>query len=73
MRDHANFLAWWNGRCWAQGGRRDLRHNPEVAQLLSAPDNGLVVERLDSRPRGFDEEWFYLWRVERTPPAASGA
>jgi class 3 adenylate cyclase len=44
-----------------------VRHDPEVAQLLSAPDNLLVVERFESRLRGFDEERFYLWRVERSP------
>jgi hypothetical protein len=38
-----------------------------VAQLLSAPGNGLVVERFESRLRGFDEERFYLWRVGRSP------
>ncbi len=31
-----------------------IRHDPEVAQLLSAQDNGLVVERFESRLRGFD-------------------
>jgi class 3 adenylate cyclase len=44
-----------------------VRHDPEVAQLLSTPDNQLVAERFESRLRGFDEEQFYLWRVERAP------
>jgi adenylate cyclase len=54
-----------------------IRHDPEVAEFLSAPDNRLVVERFESRLRGFEEERFYLYRVEhspagvRTPPAAS--
>jgi class 3 adenylate cyclase len=44
-----------------------VRRDPEVAHLLSAPDNKLVVERFESRLRGFDEERFYLWRVGRHP------
>jgi adenylate cyclase len=44
-----------------------VRRDPEVARLLSAPDNGLVVELFESRLRGFDEERFYLWRVGRSP------
>jgi len=44
-----------------------VRHDPEVAQLLSAPDSRLVAERFESRLRGFDEERFYLWRVGRSP------
>jgi class 3 adenylate cyclase len=47
-----------------------VRHDPEVARLLSAPDNGLVAERFESQLRGFEEEWFYLWRVGRSPAAS---
>jgi class 3 adenylate cyclase len=44
-----------------------IRQDPEVAQLLSAPGNVMVVERFESHLRGFDEERFYLWRVGRSP------
>ncbi len=53
-----------------------VRNDPEVAALL---EDELVVRRFESRLRGFDEERFYLWRVEhsetaaRTPPASSEA
>jgi class 3 adenylate cyclase len=54
-----------------------IRHDPEVADLLSAPGSQPTAERFESRLRGFDEERFDLWRVRRspasvrTPPAAS--
>jgi class 3 adenylate cyclase len=43
-----------------------IRHDPEVAELLSAPDSQLVVERFEARLKGFDEDQFYLWRVTRS-------
>jgi hypothetical protein len=33
----------------------------------TVPNTLLVVERFESRLRGFDEERFYLWRVEHSP------
>jgi hypothetical protein len=33
----------------------------------TVPDTLLLVERFESRLRGFDEERFYLWRVEHSP------
>ena len=33
----------------------------------TVPDTLLVVERFESQLRGFDEERFCLWLVERSP------
>ncbi len=48
-----------------------VRHDPEVAELLSAPDSQLVVEQFEARLKGFDEDQFYLWRVTRSSAGAS--
>jgi hypothetical protein len=42
-----------------------VHQNLEAAPMV--PDTLPVVERSKSRLRGFDEEKFYLWRVERSP------
>lgn len=44
-----------------------VRHDPEVAEFLSAPDHQVLAERFEARLRGFDEERFHLWRVARPP------
>jgi class 3 adenylate cyclase len=44
-----------------------IRHDPEVAELLSAPDSQLAVEPFEAQLRGFDQERFHLWRVVRSP------
>jgi len=41
-----------------------IRHDPEVAELLSAPGSQLVVERFEAQLKGFEKEQFRLWRVE---------
>lgn len=48
----------------------EIRRDPEVADLLSAPGSQLVVEPFEARLKGFDEEKFPLWRVTRAPDAA---
>jgi class 3 adenylate cyclase len=47
----------------------EIRHDPEVAEFLSAPESQLVVEPFEARLRGFEEERFELWRVARHSPA----
>lgn len=44
-----------------------VRRDPEVAEFLAAPDNGLAGERFEAQLRGFDKERFHLWRVARSP------
>ena len=44
-----------------------VRHDPEVAEFLSAPDGELVTERFEAQLKGFDKEQFNLWRVMRAP------
>ncbi len=45
-----------------------IRHDPEVAESLSAPEGRLAVEPFEARLRGFEEEQFHLWRVSRHSP-----
>lgn len=40
-----------------------VRHDPEVAELLSSPDSPLLAEAFATRIRGYDEGEFPLWRV----------
>jgi len=40
-----------------------VRTDPEVADLLTQPDNDLVVEPFESTLKGFEQERFELWRV----------
>lgn len=40
-----------------------IRHDPEVVELLSAPDSQLVVERFEAQLKGFEKEQFHLWRM----------
>src|SRR5918911_186511 len=42
-------------------------HDPEVEELLSAPQNQLDPEPFEAQLKGFDEERFHLWRVARSP------
>jgi class 3 adenylate cyclase len=44
-----------------------VRQDPEVAEFLAAPDNGLAGERFEAQLKGFDKERFHLWRVTRSP------
>jgi class 3 adenylate cyclase len=44
-----------------------IRHDPEVAELLSAPDMQLDAEQFEAQLKGFDNEQFYLWRVRSSP------
>ena len=46
-----------------------IRHDPEVAESLSAPEGRLVVKPFEARLRGFAEDRFHLWRVSRHSPA----
>jgi class 3 adenylate cyclase len=46
-----------------------VRHDPEVEELLSGPENPLVPEPFEAQLKGFDEEQFNLWRVARSPGA----
>jgi class 3 adenylate cyclase len=46
-----------------------VRHDPEVEELLSAPQNQLVPEPFEARLKGFDEAQFHLWRVTRSSVA----
>jgi class 3 adenylate cyclase len=48
-----------------------IRHDPEVAELLSAPDSRLATERFEANLKGFDENRFHLWRVAHSPTAES--
>jgi class 3 adenylate cyclase len=49
-----------------------IRYDPEVAELLSAPDSPLAVERFEAQLKGFDEEQFHLWCVARASELTSG-
>ncbi len=40
-----------------------VRHDPEVEELLSAPQNQLVPEPFEAQLKGFDGAQFHLWRV----------
>jgi class 3 adenylate cyclase len=42
-----------------------IRHDPEVEELLSAPDGQLIAKRFEAQLKGFNEERFDLWRVTR--------
>jgi adenylate cyclase len=46
-----------------------VRHDPEVAALLSAAENQLILEPFEAQLKGFDEAQFHLWRVVRSPGA----
>jgi class 3 adenylate cyclase len=46
-----------------------VRHDPEVAALLSAAENQLILEPFEAQLKGFDEAQFHLWRVTRSPRA----
>ncbi len=39
-----------------------VRHDPEVAALLTAHDQPLAAEQLDVELKGFDDEQFQVWR-----------
>jgi class 3 adenylate cyclase len=43
-----------------------VRRDPEVEELLSAPDNRLITEPFVAQLKGFDEAQFHLWRVLRS-------
>ncbi|MDT5159186.1 MAG: hypothetical protein QOH51_3543 [Acidobacteriota bacterium] len=46
----------------------DVRRDPEVAQLLEDPANGLDAEPVEVQLKGFDDQCFKLWRVRRNRP-----
>jgi class 3 adenylate cyclase len=46
-----------------------VRNDPEVAALLSAAENQLILEPFEAQLKGFDEAQFHLWRVTRSPRA----
>jgi class 3 adenylate cyclase len=46
-----------------------VRHDPEVEEILSGPENQLVPEPFEAQLKGFDEEQFNLWRVARSSGA----
>jgi class 3 adenylate cyclase len=43
----------------------DVRHDPEVAEMLADSAHGLAAEPLETELKGFDNERFKLWRVTR--------
>ncbi|MGB8509164.1 MAG: DUF5939 domain-containing protein, partial [Pyrinomonadaceae bacterium] len=43
----------------------EVRHDPEVAALLSDPEGNLFAEQIEAELKGFDMERFELWRVRR--------
>lgn len=43
----------------------EVRRDPEVAEMLDDPANGLAAEPLEAQLKGFDNERFELWRVTR--------
>jgi len=43
-----------------------VRHDPEVEEFLSTPQNQLVPEPFEAQLKGFDEAQFHLWRVARS-------
>jgi class 3 adenylate cyclase len=49
-----------------------IRHDPEVAELLSKPDSQLALQPFEAQLKGFDEEQFHLWRVAHAPQLTSG-
>ena len=46
-----------------------VRHDPEVEELLSAPENQLIPEPFEAQLKGFDEAQFNLWRVTHAQPS----
>jgi class 3 adenylate cyclase len=50
-----------------------VRHDPEVEELLSAPENQLIPEPFKTQLKGFDEAQFHLWRVTRSLAGVSRA
>ena len=48
-----------------------IRHDPEVAELLSAPDIRPDAEQFEAQLKGFDKEQFHLWRVRSSPTGVS--
>jgi class 3 adenylate cyclase len=48
-----------------------VRADPEVAELLSDPNNGFVATRFEIPLKGFDQDRFELWRVARAQAAGS--
>ncbi|MBC7931359.1 MAG: hypothetical protein H7Z38_12425 [Rubrivivax sp.] len=42
----------------------DVRHDPEVAEMLDGPASDYEAEPLETELKGFDEERFELWRVK---------
>jgi class 3 adenylate cyclase len=48
-----------------------VRHDPEVEELLSTPENLLIPEPFEAQLKGFDEAPFHLWRVVRSPAGVS--
>jgi class 3 adenylate cyclase len=49
-----------------------VRHDPEVEELLSAPQNQFVPEPFEAQLKGFDEAQFELWRAPRGHESRSG-
>jgi class 3 adenylate cyclase len=46
-----------------------VRHDPEVAELLSVSEDQLIPEPFEAQLKGFDEALFNLWRLARSPGA----
>jgi class 3 adenylate cyclase len=44
----------------------DVRRDPEVSDLLEDPLSGLAAEPSEATLKGFDNESFELWRVQRS-------
>jgi class 3 adenylate cyclase len=44
---------------------QDVRHDPEVEDLLADPAADLRAEPTEAQLKGFDRECFELWRVKR--------
>jgi class 3 adenylate cyclase len=48
-----------------------VRHDPEVEELLFAPENPLITEPFEVQLKGFKDAQFHLWRVARSSAGAS--
>ena len=46
-----------------------VRYDPEVEELLAAPEKQLIPEPFEAQLKGFDKAQFHLWRVARSPGA----
>jgi class 3 adenylate cyclase len=48
-----------------------VRHDPEVEELLLAPENQLITEPFEAQLKGFEDAQLHLWRVARSSAGVS--